>query len=206
MSKYLRWAKVAAVVAAFALVVAACGGGSGDEAAPSPTVADVGTASPNGDAAILPPNPDADDTPPIGATCLVGEPDCNDTMLPGEEPRDLPLPSDDEPGSMDDPVVGLGAVVDGGLTVAQALSTDATGILAVQGFLLDDGSGFKLCELLAESYPPQCGGASVRISGFEEVLGTPLANAQGVSWTDSTVTFFGELVDGTFVVDPFVAG
>ena len=199
MIKNLRWVKVAAVGAALVLVVAACGGDSDDEAAPAPTTAAVQDADP----AVLPPNPNPSDSPPIAGACLEGEPDCQD--IPGQEPQDLPV-FDEEPGSGDQPVTGMGAVVDGGLTVGEALTTDATGILAVQGFLLDDGSGYRLCEVLAESFPPQCGGATVGITNFEEVLGVPLANSQGVSWTDSTVTFFGELVDGVFVVDPFVAG
>ncbi len=200
MNSKLRWAKVAVIGAAFVLVVAACGGDSDEgEVAPAPTTVAAG----NEDPAVLPPNPDPGDDPATAGACLEGEPDCNDIGVITDEPLDLPIGSDDEPG---DVVTGSGALVDGGLTVSEALDTTATGIIAVQGFLLDDGSGARLCELLAESMPPQCGGASVSIENFEEVLGVPLANAQGVTWTDSTVTFFGELVDGTLVVDPFVAG
>ncbi len=75
----------------------------------------------------------------------------------------------------------------------------------MKGFLLIDGDGARLCEALAESLPPQCGGASIPVSNYEEVLGTPLQSEQGVSWTDETVSFLGEIVDGTLVVDPFVA-
>ena len=62
-----------------------------------------------------------------------------------------------------------------------------------------------MCDLLAESLPPQCGGAVISVTGYEEVLGTPLKSAQGVSWTDELVSLLGEIVDGTFVVDPTVA-
>jgi hypothetical protein len=41
---------------------------------------------------------------------------------------------------------------------------------------------------------------------YEEVVGVPLQNAQGVTWTDDLLSLFGELVDGVFVVDPTVTG
>ena len=206
------------VVAAFAaliLVAAACG--SSDEQ-PSPTAPTVGAEEPS----PLPPTPEPggtclenapdcedipgeeprvplgdDDPSTIGGTCLKDAPDCDD--IPGEEPTDLPL---------GDPSVGGGSggfLVNGGLTVSEALATDATGIIAVKGFLVVDDSGARLCELLAESFPAQCGGSSIPISGYEEVLSAPLNNSQGVSWTDDLVSFLGEIVDGTLVVDPLVA-
>lgn len=184
-----------AVIAALALVAAACG--SGDDASDAPVAPTQGSEEP----APLPPNPNSDETPPAAGACLEGEPECNDTPQPGEVPQDLPPPSD-EPVS---PGGSQGALVDGGLTVTEALNTDATGVIAVKGFLVIDGNGARLCEALAESFPPQCGGASIPVSNYEEVLGTPLQNEQGVSWTDGTVSFLGEIVDGTLVVDPFVA-
>ncbi len=71
----------------------------------------------------------------------------------------------------------------------------------MSGFLLVDADGARLCELLAESLPPQCGGVFVPIEGYEEVLAVPLQSAQGIEWTDQAATFIGEIVDGTFVVD-----
>ena len=194
MKKPFRLTVVAAL-AALALVAAACGS-SDDE--PAPTAPTVGAQEP----APLPPNPDPGTTPAIGGTCLENEPDCDD--IPGKEPRDLPL---------DDPTVSVGGgstvsggfLVNGGLTVSEALATDVPGIIAVKGFLFVDDNGSRLCELLLESFPAQCGGASIPVSGYEEVLSVPLSNSQGVSWTDDLVSFLGEVVDGTLVVNPFVA-
>ena len=155
----------------------------------------------------MPPNDDPGGTPAIVGTCLEGEPDCLDTLEPGQEPQDLPdhdLPvptRDEEPGA-----VSGGMLVAGGLTVSEALATDATGILAVSGFLFDDRSGARLCELLAESLPPLCGGESIAVTGYEEVIGVPMVSAQGVTWTDQSVSLFGEIIDGILVVDPSVAG
>ena len=95
------------------------------------------------------------------AACAEEAPDCDDTVVAGDDdlfPGDEP---DDgvRPGSS-------GAIpVEGGLTVSQALETDATGILAVQGFYFSTSEGTWLCELLAESFPPQCGEPRLRLGG-----------------------------------------
>ncbi len=183
-----RWLRILAFVAVLALALVACGDGTVDEA---PT-------------ASLPPADGGDQPPAASGACLEGEPDCVDTGVIGDPQS---LPNDEEPTTTDGgDVVSGGMTVDGGLEVSEALATDATGIIAVQGYLLDDGTGARLCEVLAESYPPQCGGASIPVTGYEEVIDVPLANASGVTWTDDRVTFFGEIVDGVFVVDPTVAG
>lgn len=155
----------------------------------------------------LPVNDDPGSTPPAAAgACLEGEPDCNDLgPLPADgEPGSLPAPQDLPPPV--DPGVPSGMVVDGGLTVSDALAGGVTGVIAVKGYLLDDGSGWRLCEVLAESFPPQCGGESLGITGHEEMVDVPMLNEQGVTWTDAMVTFLGEIVDGVLVVDPTVSG
>lgn len=178
-----------ALVAALMVVLAACGS-EADQVSELPT------------------NDNPGDAPAAAGACLEGEPDCIDTGVITDEP--LPLPGDDtdDAGSSDDggTVVSGGMTVDGGLTISEALASDVTGIIAVQGFLLDDGTGARLCEALAESFPPQCGGASIPVTGYEEVLDVPLQSEQSTTWTDDWVTFFGEIVDGVFVVDPTVTG
>jgi hypothetical protein len=143
----------------------------------------------NDDSSELPINPNPDDTPvAVAGACVEEEPDCNDTAVITEEPVDLPGDSG-------------GMLVDGGLSVSEALVTDATGTIAVKGFLVADDRGARLCELLAESMPPQCGGASIEVSGYEGTLSAPIQNAQGVSWTDDVVSVLGEIVEGVLVVD-----
>lgn len=201
MRNVLRLNRLVLLVAMVALVAAACGDSEPDTA-PAPT-APVGAEEP----APLPPNPNPGDTPPLAGACLEGEPDCQDNPALGDPVQDLPLPGENGEGDG-----GTGGespsspmLVGGGLTVAEALETDATGIIAVQGFLLITDGESRLCDALAESFPPQCGGDSITVTNYEEVLGTPLQEEQGVSWTDETVTFLGEIVDGTLVVDPLVA-
>ena len=128
----------------------------------------------------------------VASDCEADAPDCGDA-IPSDGPGGAQTPS-------------MGTPVDGGLTVSEALSGSATGVIAIQGFLFDDGSGPKLCEALAESFPPQCGGTSIAISGHVGTADIPLVSEQGVTWTDQPVTLFGEIIDGTFVVSSTVSG
>lgn len=118
------------------------------------------------------------DTPAAGSTCLEGEPDCQD--VPGnEEPQDLG-----------------GMVVDGGLTVADALASDATGVIAVKGYVVAKGDEVRLCDALAESFPPQCAGDSVLLDSLDAIDPDELMTEGEVSWTDVQQTVLGELSDG----------
>jgi hypothetical protein len=136
------------------------------------------------DAAALPVNDGADD-PAIDAACLDQEPECDDT--PTGEPQDLPRPSDGD---------GQPVAV---LSVTEALA--ASGRVAVTGFLVDNNGEAKLCEALAESFPPQCGEAGIPITGYDQIDIDDLQTDGAVTWTDQVATIFGEVVDGTLVAD-----
>jgi hypothetical protein len=138
------------------------------------------------DAAGLPVN-DGSDTPVAAGACLEGEPDCND--IPGGEPTDLPPPDDGD----DEPPVTVLDVPD---------AVDATGPVTVTGFVVDVAGETRLCEALAESFPPQCGGASVTVTSLDQVDPDDLQTEGDVTWTDYAVTIFGEMVDGTLVATP----
>lgn len=161
-----------AAVAVLALTLAACGGGDEDTAG-------------------LPINDAPGGTPDAAGACLVGEPDCQDTLtpLPGEEPVDL----DSDTG---EPLVG------GGLSVGDVLATDIDGGFAIQAFYYADDSGTYLCDALAESFPPQCGADRIPLDTSAGVDLGVVQNEQGVSWSDGFVTIVGEVVDGVFVTTP----
>jgi len=153
----------------------------------------VGTACGNGTTEGL-----DDSRLPPAAACEEGTVDCNDTpqpgdddLFPGGEPQDGAAPIEGPTDS--------GMLVDGGLTITEALDGEATGVIAVQGFYLDDGAGARLCEALAESLPPQCGGASIALGdGALDVIDPDeTQESQGVTWTDNAVTIVGEIIDGT---------
>jgi hypothetical protein len=63
-----------------------------------------------------------------------------------------------------------------------------------RGYLVDSGGVVRLCDALAESYPPQCGGDSLPVEG--RLTGIAWSEAQGVRWTDEQVVLRGEVEDG----------
>jgi hypothetical protein len=165
MRKLLELRRLAVVLAAVAVIAAACDAGD-DQPEGAPLASDAAT----------------------------------------DEPADL-LPINDGPaGAPNEPVTpGVPWSTELSMSVSDALSGDVTGAAAVKGFLVVDGGGARLCEVLAQSYPPQCGGEALPITNYGEFLGVPVQEAQGVTWTDDVVSFIGMIVDGTLVVDPTIA-
>ena len=86
--------------------------------------------------------------------------------------------------------------------LAEALSATIEGPLLVTGLLIDDGSGWRLCGAIAESYPPQCAGEAVDVEDIDPAW-YDLQEEGDVRWMESA-TVFGELTDGvlTAVGDP----
>ena len=120
---------------------------------------------------------------PVASACLEGTPEseCEDTFPDSGEPTEPPPP---------------------GLQITNVLNTDIDGGFAIEGFYFADESGVRLCEALAESFPPQCGGASIP---FDNAAGADLgvlSVEQGVTWSDQPVVVVGSVVDGVFVADP----
>lgn len=138
--------------------------------------------------------------PPAAGACLAGADDCQD--IPGQGGDQPILPG--EPTG--EPVAGGGGapmLADGGLSVAEALTTDAQGPLAVVAFYYSNSEGTWLCDLLAESFPPQCGGERVPFDGDSVIDRDDLDETQGVRWSPQPVTLIGSIVDGVFVATPF---
>ena len=69
------------------------------------------------------------------------------------------------------PPIGPGGDPDVALTVREAIDSDLEGPLLVRGAVVAvQGQDIRLCDALAESFPPQCGGDSVVVKGLD--LGT----------------------------------
>lgn len=173
-----------AVAAALLVFVTACGDGT------------------DPDTGDLPPAPtDLRDDVNTEPACLPDEPDCDDTIVVPNEGQDLESPDSDS-------VSSSGMTVDGGLTVEEALTRGPDdGIIAVKGFFYHDATGTFLCSLLAESLPPLCGGAVLELNGpAAETITAEINDAQGVQWTDETVSMFGTVSDGVLTVDAMVTG
>jgi hypothetical protein len=126
----------------------------------------------------------------------------------GPTATDAPAATPDDEETPGDQAPSLGVLVDGGLTVEEALAADpGIGVIAVKGFFYQDDTGTYLCSALAESLPPLCGGTWVPLEGVDPgSLGAPVQDAQGISWTDATVSVLGRIDAGTLTVDPTVAG
>ena len=81
-----------------------------------------------------------------------------------------------------------------GISVAQALGHGPTDdIVAVTGALFIDADGtVRLCDAIAESFPPQCGGERIIVEGLDLANVTGLEEANGVRWAEG-VTLLGSV-------------
>ncbi len=99
-----------------------------------------------------------------------------------------PWPPDDS--GIDPPTTGTASVPTSiaipAIQVGDLFDGEGARDALVAGFVIWDVSGARLCEVLMESYPPQCGGASLVIANPDE-LDVELDEAQGVRWTQAPV-------------------
>lgn len=100
------------------------------------------------------------------------------------------------PAGGDPPVLVIsdGGGNEPGMTVGEALDQQATyDLVSVTGalFIGADG-GVLLCEAIAESFPPQCGGERLTVDGLDPAAVADLQTEGDVSWSDS-VTLFGSV-------------
>ena len=153
------------LLGALALVAAACGGG------------DSGNSGTD--------LPDGSDSPDVAGACLENDPDCKDIGDPNADPN---APTD----ASDEPITPSTTV-----TVTELLAAGTIdGPFVVTGYLFVDADGNAvLCEAIAESYPPQCGGASIDVAG-DIPMWDDLTADQGLRWSDDPVELEGTF-DGT---------
>jgi hypothetical protein len=114
----------------------------------------------------------------------------------GDDPVDndgSPPPSAGGGGQAPVLVIVEGEAGEVAISVAEALGHQPTDdIVAVSGalFVGPDGS-VLLCDVIAESFPPQCGGARIGVEGLD--LGSlELQEANGVRWAER-VTLLGSV-------------
>ena len=85
------------------------------------------------------------------------------------------------------------------ISVTEFLAAGPRDPVPVRGLLFDDGSGLRLCDALAESFPPQCPGDFVLIANPADGL-ADFTVEQGVRWTDRPVVVIGRYSEGELVV------
>lgn len=144
--------------------------------------------------------PGADGIPQVLVGCAEDQPDCQDTLTTddlstgGNDP--LAPPSDSSGGS-----ASSGMVVDGGLSIVDAIAYEDSEPVAVQGYVVRTSDAAHLCELLAESFPPQCGGASLVLTNADATDGLPLLEEGDVQWSPDRVVLIGTVTGNQFTID-----
>lgn len=110
-----------------------------------------------------------------------------------------------ETGEAPTPVVSVSTPTPTGHTGAPLFADTLIGSamdadVVVVGYVVVDASGARLCGILAESLPPQCGGpGSTRVVGIDK-LEARFNESQGVRWTDTHVVLWGHYADGTLTL------
>jgi hypothetical protein len=91
-------------------------------------------------------------------------------------------------------VITEGSIEGPGISVAEALGHQATDdIVTVSGALFVDADGtVLLCDAIAESFPPQCGGERIRVTGLDLAAVPGLQTEGAVSWAEG-VTLLGSV-------------
>jgi hypothetical protein len=112
---------------------------------------------------------------------------------------DDPIDSDDTPPASVDaggaPVLvvaeGNRGGGDTGMSVADALGHQATDdLIFVTGALFVDPDGtVRLCDAIAESFPPQCGGERIEVQGLDLASIADLQDENGVRWAEGVILF-----------------
>jgi hypothetical protein len=86
------------------------------------------------------------------------------------------------------------------ITVDQLAARSADTPIAVQGLLIAQDGVVRLCAAILESYPPQCGGESVELTGLDPATVPGATADQGVTWKEGAVLELQRAQDGRFVV------
>ena len=89
------------------------------------------------------------------------------------------------------PISGIGP----GISIGEAISSNLQGPLLVNGHLHVQNDQVRLCEVLAESLPPQCGGRTLVVKGLDLMTVDGLKKEGSVTWSDQLVQVLGT-VDG----------
>jgi hypothetical protein len=144
--------------------------------------------------------PGADGVPAVLAACAEDHPDCQDTLATGDLPTggNDPIAPSTEP---DDGSISSGMVAEDGLSVSEAIGYEGTQPVAVHGYVVRTSGAAQLCDALAESYPPQCGGASLTLANPEAIDGLPLVEEGDVQWSPDIVILIGTVTGNRLTID-----
>lgn len=93
-----------------------------------------------------------------------------------------------------------------GISIAEAIAFGPAEPLLVNGFIVATQDQVRFCSALFESYPPQCGGDSLRVEGLDLATIEGLTTAEGVTWSDQPIQLLGSVQDGVITVSATALG
>ncbi len=118
--------------------------------------------------------------------------------------------SDDQANdrSVDTPSGGPTSGVGPGISVADALRISTGQPLLVNGILFATDEQVQLCEVLMESFPPQCGGLRLVVENLDlgTIAGLQTATRESlpVTWSNQPIQLLGTVSDGVLTVSDTV--
>ncbi len=96
---------------------------------------------------------------------------------------------DDDGDLVSDPISGVGP----GISIGEAFTSNLKGPLLINGLLHVQNGRARLCEALAESFPPQCAGRFLVVNGLDLTTIDGLTSEGSVTWSDQAVQVLGTL-------------
>ncbi len=104
--------------------------------------------------------------------------------------------SNDEDDLGSGPVSGVGP----GISIVEALVSNLTGPLLINGLVHVQNGQARLCEKLSESLPPQCVRLSLEVVGLDLMMLDGLRTEGSVTWSDQPVQVLGTVKEGVLTV------
>ncbi len=102
-----------------------------------------------------------------------------------------------------DPAAGAMIAGPTGPNVKDVLADTTGEPVVAAGYLFVDPDGTaRLCDGIAESFPPQCAKPEIPVTNLPPELVAGLQEKDGQRWSDDLVQLIGRVQDGTFVNDP----
>ena len=114
--------------------------------------------------------------------------------------------ADDNGGGAD---TQASSAVGPGISIAEAFDSTLDGPLLVNGTLVIRNDEVRLCEALAESFPPQCGGASLLVVGADITALRALwelKDAEGTTWSEGPIQLLGTVEGEALTIVEGVSG
>lgn len=144
--------------------------------------------------------PGADEVPIVSVQCAEEVPDCVDTVVDDQPPTGGPTPTAPADSR------SSGFIVGPGLTITEAIAYDGTEPVAVGGFVVTTADGTRLCEALAESFPPQCGGLSLNVVNPDTLTNFVLIEEGETQWSPDLVVVLGNVSGSDFTIASTISG